>query len=147
MAVTGVLLLNQCVVIHFMRKGISPTISFVLIVLIATSAAIGLYFWFTSVDAPVLEYVSVTVLAYPYNSTAIVIVNAEARNSSEYTHLNTSAGRCDFGDITDCGDAIKLQPGVPTRCYLRNDLCNANIVGSGTVAIYGVGINTVYVDM
>ncbi len=130
-----------------MRKGLSPAVSFMLVVFIATTGAIALYFWFTSADAPILEYVSVTVSAYPYNSTALVIVNAEARNSSDYTHLNTSAGRCDFGDAADCNDIIKLQPGVPTRCYLRNADCTGNVVGSGTVAIYGVGINTVYVDV
>jgi hypothetical protein len=130
-----------------MRKGISPAVSFVLVALIATSAAIGLYFWLTSANAPTLEYVSITVSAYPYNSTTLVIVNAEARNSSSYTHLNTTVGRCDFGDAADCNDDIELQPGVPTRCYLRNADCSANVVGSGTMAVYGVGINTVYVDM
>ena len=130
-----------------MRKGISPAVSFVLVALIATTAAIGLYYWFASVEAPILEYVSVTVSAYPYNGTTIVIVNAESRNSSEYTHLNTSAGRCDFGDPSDCSDALVLQPGVPTRCYLRDDTCTVDSPASGTVAVYGVGINTVYVDL
>jgi hypothetical protein len=132
---TRAVLLNQCVVILGMRKGISPVIAFVMIVLISITGAISLYYWFVEADAPILDYVSITVSAYPYNSTAIVIVNAEARNSSEYTHLNTSAGKCYFYH-----PPIILRPGVPTHC-------NLTVVTSGRVAVYAEGVNTVFVDM
>jgi flagellin-like protein len=131
-----------------MRKGLSPAIAFVLIVMITVTGAMALYFWVGgNTLTPAFAYLSVTVSAYPYNSTSIVLVNDEARNSSEYTHLNTTVGRCDFGDPTNCSDTRVLVPGVPTRCYLRTPTCDTDVTGPGRVAIYGEGINTVYVSM
>ena len=131
-----------------MRKGLSPTIAFVLIVMITVTGAMALYFWVGgNTLTPAFAYLSITVSAYPYNSTSLMLVNDEARNSSEYTHLNTSAGRCDFGDPANCADTAVMMPGVPARCYLRTPNCAASVTGSGRVAIYGEGINTVYVSM
>ncbi|MCD6522204.1 MAG: hypothetical protein J7K68_00490 [Candidatus Diapherotrites archaeon] len=107
-----------------MGKGISPAISFMIIVAIVAIGAVAVYFWVSgTLNQPVVKEQPVPIQAYAYNSSAIKVINIGTTNSSEITYLNTSVGACTFSGAT------VLEPGVAETCVLP-------VQPSGPVTLY-----------
>lgn len=110
-------------------RGISPVISFVLLIAIVMISMGALYFWVVgSGSAPAVSQVDTTVQVHKYNTTMLKVTNIGVVNTSAYDSLNTTEGDCDFASST------VLIPGVMYNCSLAAP-------ASGEVRVWADGVN------
>ena len=117
-----------------MKKGVSETVSFTMIIAISAIISVAIYLWATgAVGVPVVTEQPVAIEAYAYDSQTIRVINLGTTNSSDISALGTSEGDCDFGGI------VILEPGMARECTLPAP-------AAGAVTIYGGAVRsaTVY---
>lgn len=114
-------------------RGISPVISFILIVMIALISTTSLYFFFGgNTDTPTVAGALVTVQVHYVNSSYLRVINTDAENTSSLAGLNTSVGPCAFPVVQE------LSPGVPVLCSFSSNV-------SGSFKAWAKGVDSVSV--
>ena len=118
-----------------MEKGVSSTVSYVMVILLVITGAVAVYFWATGQRTPQLPEEDLPIDAYSISDTEIKVINKGTENSSSLTEMKTSVGDCDFVAAT------VLQPGIEELCSLSDP------VSSGTsITVYANGIKPVLVE-
>ncbi len=118
-----------------LMRGLSATLSFILLVAITIASTVLLYFWLVAQGAsPVTANPKVSIQVNVYNSTVLKVVNIGVTNTSSLSSLNTTAGGCTFPAAT------VLMPGITYNCTLPS-------AASGEVRVWAHGVRaaTVYV--
>ena len=111
------------------RRGISPVVSYVLVIAIAIVGSAALYYWVAGVGgAPTLAQPKTDIQVFAYNSTVLRVTNIGVTNTSELPSMNTTAGDCEFASAT------VLMPGVTYSCTLAAP-------ASGTIQVWAPGVN------
>ena len=109
-------------------RGISATLSFILLVAIAVVSTLLLYFWVAGEGyAPAVAAAKATIQVYPYNSTVLKVANIGVTNTTALNSLSTTAGDCTFPAAT------VLVPGVTYNCTLPSP-------ASGELRIWADGV-------
>ena len=113
-----------------LMRGLSPTVSFILLIAIVTASTVLLYYWVVGQGtAPTTSQAKVSVQLDAYNSTVLKITNIDVTNTSSLTAMGTTAGDCTFPTAT------VLMPGVTYNCSLAAPT-------SGEVRVWADGVNT-----
>ena len=108
----------------YKRRGLSPVMSFVLILALTTLCAVAIYFWAAgSTGSPAYRDAPVPIQTSFINSTYVRIVNLGARDVGPYSVMPTSGGDCSFALPTT------LKAGVP-------EMCTFAVAKSGVVKFY-----------
>ena len=114
-----------------MKKGVSSTVAYVIIIAIGLTSAALIYYSVTSTRTPFIKEHKIKIQAYALNSTAIKVLNDDTTNSSSFEYLRTSHGNCVFSSPTI------LEPGIAEVCVLPSPVANGTVV-----TIYGEEIVT-----
>lgn len=117
-----------------MQKAISPSVAFVMIIVVIFGSSVALYFWASSLREPNINDRELQISINPINSTALRVINVDTENSSSFSHLSTSKGNCEFSSST------VLQPGISEICTLSNPVANGT-----TLTVYADGLESVKV--
>jgi len=116
-------------------RGLSPTVSFILLIAIAIASTTLLYYWVVGQGtAPNTSQAKVSIQTDVYNSTVLKITNIGVTNTSSLTAMGTTAGNCTFPAAT------VLMPGVTYACTLAAPV-------TGEVRIWADGVNTATVHL
>ncbi len=111
-------------------RGISPLISFVLLVAITIISTGALYFWAGGLAVtPAVTETQTSIQVHVYNSTVLKITNIGVTNTTLLALMETSAGDCDFDPATI------LLPGVTYNCTLAT-------ASSGDISVWADGVTT-----
>ena len=95
----------------YKKKGISPTVSFTLILALCVISGVAVYWWVAgTTDSPAMQESPVMLQVSFINSTYARVTNVGVRDVGPFTLLSTSEGDCSFASST------KLQAGIPEMC-------------------------------
>ncbi len=116
-------------------RGVSPSVAFVLIIVISVISSTGLYYWLAGASMPNdLTPTNTDVQIHKVNSTTLRVTNLGVTNSTSLDGLETSAGQCAFASST------VLAPGVSYSCSFSS-------APSGQIQVWANGVKTVAVHM
>lgn len=110
-------------------RGVSPVVSYVLLIAITIVGAAALYYWVAGAGtAPALTPSKTDIQVWAYDNSTLRVTNIGVTNTSELPGMNTTAGNCEFASAT------ALMPGVTYSCTLAD-------AASGDVQVWAEGVN------
>ena len=137
-----------------MKKGVSPIVAVVLLIAIAVIAAVGLYFWVSSLTGQQPEPTKPKTIT----ATVVGLCNTSVLNASAITKVMLSNSGPPGKDVntTHEGDsvALKTSGGGNVTCTTNGTLSSGETTdcdvtgiykGVGTIAIYGSDTSSAYI--